>query len=280
VPPAQRSPAPPPAPRSPIARYSSCSTGKRQLRAQKLQVAPPPREARAPVRRIAAQHPRRALPAHAARPCPPPHARPPRPVCGLLRSAPAYTPHPACAPAASSRSPTPFSPGGAGTPQLARRGRGDGPRAARAACRRAPPPDEDRTEAATVRCPAQAAHRPRAPSAPVPPRRRTAFALCIARAAPPCARARRRAPPRVVVACPRSLPSPLYEPTASRRLPTSFSPGGAGTPWLPSRGRGNGPRVARALPDARPMRIEWKRWWQSGVSASRAPGLAYFGPSL
>eukprot|EP00964_Phaeocystis_antarctica_P048649 scaffold28176_cov38-Phaeocystis_antarctica.AAC.1 len=148
VPPAQRPPAPPCAPRSPIARYSSCSTGKRQLRAQKLQVAPPPREARAPVRRIAAQHPRRALPAHAARPCPPPHARPPRPVCGLLRSDPAYTPHPACAPAASSRSPTPFSLGGAGTPLLvARRGRGDGPRAARAACRRAPPPDEDRTEA-------------------------------------------------------------------------------------------------------------------------------------
>ena len=42
--------------RSPIARYSSSSTGKRQLRAQELQVAPPPREARAPVRRIAAQH--------------------------------------------------------------------------------------------------------------------------------------------------------------------------------------------------------------------------------
>ena len=40
MPPSQRPPAPPGKPHSPIARYSSCSTGKRQLRAQKLQAAP------------------------------------------------------------------------------------------------------------------------------------------------------------------------------------------------------------------------------------------------
>ena len=90
MPPSQRPPAPPGKPHSPIARYSSCSTGKRQLRAQKLQVAPPPREARAPVRRIAAQHSHRALPAPPC-PCPPPHVRPPRPG---VRAAALLTPAP------------------------------------------------------------------------------------------------------------------------------------------------------------------------------------------
>ena len=206
MPPSQRSPAPPRAPRSPIARYSSSSTGKRQLRAQELQVAPPPREARAPVRRIAAQHPRHALPA-------PPRARArPRTTvlrarCGLLRSAPPMLPTPPMH--LQLRSTRPFSPGGAGTPQLARRGRGDGPRAARAACRRAPPPDEDRMEAATVRCPAR---RPTArPPSAAPP-----HSICaVHRSCSTAVRPRRRT--RVVVACP--------PPVAPRQPGSGPSPG-------------------------------------------------------